>query len=76
MVLLTDGDFTKVASGDAHTWGLNSLMFCVVQQTRAFETFTPHCRAGHGRYLPDDTVPFVSLSLSRDRGAGETIITG
>jgi len=60
-----------VASGDAHT--RDSSVACYVSfETRAFE-ISP-LPAGQGRYLPDDTVQFVSLLTSREPRSWRTII--
>jgi len=59
-----------VASGDAHTRDSIRSMLCVVRNScvRDYATLP----AGQGRYLPDDTVQFVSLThIVANRGAGE-----
>jgi len=56
--LLTDGDFTKWRQA-MRTHGLNPVACYVSFETRAFEIYA-HCRLVQGRYLPDDTVQFVS----------------
>jgi len=50
-----------VASGDAPHTGLNPVACYVSSKLVRFE-ITPHLPAGQGRYLPDDTVQFVSLT--------------
>jgi len=58
---LTDGDFTKWRQA-MRTHGTQSRsMLCVVRNS-CVRDFTPHCRLVQGRYLPDDTVQFVSLT--------------
>jgi len=59
-----------VASGDAHT-RTQSVACYVSFETRAFRDLR-HIAAVQGRYLPDDTVQFVSLThIVANRGAGE-----
>jgi len=53
------------------THGLNPVACYVSFETRAFEIYAT-LPAGQGRYLPDDTVQFVSLThIVANRGAGE-----
>jgi len=57
-----------VASGDAHTRDSIPVACYVSFETRGVRDLRT-CRAGQGRYLPDDTVQFVSLTHISPRTA-------
>jgi len=63
---LFDGWRTSLSGGQgdgAHTGTQSRSMLCVVRKLVRSEIYAPHCRLGpKGRYLPDDTVQFVSLT--------------